>query len=59
MLLYGKYFQNRQASFGSSECKWVKVFCQSNSYFPQDQSIQGEISKEISEYVGDNICGSA
>ena len=24
MLLYGKYFQNRQASFGHSECKWVK-----------------------------------
>ena len=27
MLLYGKYFQNRQASFGRSECKWVYVKC--------------------------------
>ena len=24
--LYGKYFQNRQASFGRSECKWVNSF---------------------------------
>ena len=23
MLLQGKYFQNSQASFGRSECKWV------------------------------------
>ena len=47
MTLYVKYFQNCQASFGRSECKWVK----SQSYKKVLFSLITQVMERLPYYV--------